>query len=63
MNIDSILSAMDKLDADRDKIAQRRADRLRRKVIGGKRHPHPTGLSYSYNDIGTQTPNALLKSL
>jgi hypothetical protein len=61
MDIDSIYQALDKIDSDRDKIAQRRADEVRGKVIEGRRHPCPSGLGYNYNYIGVQTPNAILK--
>jgi hypothetical protein len=50
MNIDSIINAIDRIDSDRDKIAQRRADEVRGKVIEGRRHPCPSGSVYSYNE-------------
>jgi hypothetical protein len=61
MNIDSIITAIDRIDSDRDKIEQRRADRVRSRAI--EEHRHPTPLGYNYNYIGTQVPNAILKPL
>lgn len=61
MDIDSIYTALDRIDSDRDNIAQRRVDRMWAKVIEGKRHPHPTPSVISIIDIGTQVPNVISK--
>ena len=56
-----IVEIQAQIDRERDKIEQRRADRVRSRVIEGIRYPHPTALSISIIDIGAQTPNVNLK--